>query len=154
VIFCRRSLTCELPVINERMDSGPIHHQREEAAIQIVTASYRNWRPELGSPVVASLLVPKWLLPEGASWPRLWAATPRWAYWKAEPDDFDRLFLAQLETYGPERIARQLAGISKASGSPERLCLLCWEDKPEHCHRSTFAAWWLARVGEVVEEVN
>jgi hypothetical protein len=136
------------------MDLKDHSDQGKEGAIQIFTGSYRTWRPELGAPVVASLLVPKWLLPQSADWPRLWAATPRWHYFKAEQVDFDRLFLAQLETYGPERIARQLADISKASGSPERLVLLCWEDRAENCHRSTFAAWWLSRVGEVIEEAN
>jgi hypothetical protein len=119
---------------------------------QLFTCSYRAWRPELGAPVVASLLVPKWI-PEAKDWPRLWAATPRWSYFKAEPGDFDLEFAAQLERYGPERIARRLAEIARECDA-ENLVVLCWEVSAEQCHRSAWAAWWTTRTGEVVSEIE
>lgn len=124
--------------------------------MELFTCSYRAFRPELGAPVVASLLVPKWLGDEARWWPRLWEATPRWAYVKAEPAEFTAAYLAQLERYGPERIARRLAKIASDEFTEpvEKLCLLCWEADQERCHRSTWATWWITRTGEVVDELR
>jgi hypothetical protein len=125
---------------------------------KIVTASYRAWTPGLGQPVVTSLTRPKWL-PEAADWPNLWPVTPRWSFFRAEPAEFERAYIAQLNRYGPKAIAECLAEITRQTGRPDRLVLLCWEwggaDRGrDRCHRGLWAAWWLETTGEVVEEVN
>jgi hypothetical protein len=87
------------------------------------TCSYRAWRPELGQPVRTSLGKPKWLLPEAASWPVLWEATPRSDYFDASAAEFDRRYIGQLERYGARRIARRLGEIAHQTGAG--VLLLC-----------------------------
>jgi Active DUF488-N3 subclade len=123
--------------------------------VRLHTASYSAWsrRPEGYQPVVCSLLLPKWL-PEAEEFPRLWAATPRWSYWRSGwPDEFRGHFEAQLGQYGARRIARQLHQIARDAGA-ERLVLLCFEADPGQCHRSLFAGWWLHTVGERITEIT
>lgn len=126
--------------------------------MQFLTASYGSWRPGTGSPVAISLTRPRWR-PEAAGWPQCWLLCPRWAWFRAEPAEFDRQYLAQLERYGVERIHAALARIAaEAYEAPsERLCLICWEP-PEAaetgCHRRTFAAWWLHQTGELIPELD
>ena len=126
--------------------------------MEFFTTSFGAWRPGSGSPVSIALTTPKWR-PEAASWPRCWALTPRWAWFRAEPDEFDRQYLAQLERYGVAGIHERLARIAaEAYQEPSaRLVLICWEAPQAaetSCHRRTFAAWWLHETGEVVEEVK
>jgi len=119
----------------------------------IYTCSYRAWRPELGQPVRTSLGKPKWLLPEAASWPLLWEATPRGWYLRAHPEAYEDAYLDQLERYGPKRIARRMADITRQTGAAT-LVLCCFEADPERCHRALFAAWWLLATGERITEVQ
>jgi Protein of unknown function, DUF488 len=123
--------------------------------LELFTSSYRAWRPGAGSPVSTSLTTPKWW-PEAAEYPQLWEACPRWSYFCAEPAEFERAYLAQLERYGPQRIARRLAEIARnAYMEPsDRLCLLCFEADPADCHRSLFASWLLTTTGEKVTEIT
>jgi hypothetical protein len=126
--------------------------------VELLTASYGSWRPGAGSPVSISLTTPRWR-PEAADWPQCWALCPRWRFFHAEPAEFDRQYLAQLERYGVGRIHAALAKIAREAyeAPSQRLALCCWEP-PEAaettCHRRTFAAWWLLATGELVEEVN
>jgi hypothetical protein len=121
--------------------------------MRLLTASYGAWRPELGTPVVASLVVPVKRIPESAEWARCWDITPRWSYWRSQwPDEFAEHYLAQLERYGTRRIAGYLSRIARERQA-ERLVLLCYEPIAAACHRSLFAAWWLHNVGEVITEV-
>ncbi len=99
--------------------------------MELITASYRTWRPGTGSPVVTSLTVPRWK-PEAAAWPRCWELTPRWAYFKAEPAEFDA---------------------SAYEAPSDRLVLICWEADPARCHRSQFSSWLLETTGELVPEL-
>jgi hypothetical protein len=96
--------------------------------VTLHTASYRNWRQDLGAPVVTSLQVPRWL-PEAEHWPRLWAASPRWAYFRAPAAEFDKAYLAQLDRHGAKQIAGLLAAIARHSGAG-RLVLLCFRGRP------------------------
>jgi hypothetical protein len=126
--------------------------------VQFATASYRTWRPGAGSPVVASLTTPRWR-PEAASWPRCWALCPRWAWFHAPADEFDRQYLAQLERYGVERIHAELARIAaEAYEAPSERLVLCCFEPPEAaetgCHRRTFAAWWMRETGEKIPELT
>jgi hypothetical protein len=123
--------------------------------VRFFTASYSAWsrRPDMGHPVVCSLLVPKWL-PEAEQFPRLWAATPRWSYWRSGwPDEFRGHFEAQLRQYGVQRIARRIQQIATEAGA-ERLVLLCFEADPAQCHRSLFAWWWLVTTGERITDIT
>jgi hypothetical protein len=126
--------------------------------VELATASYGSWRPGTGSPVAISLTRPRWR-PETADWPCCWLLTPRWAWFHAPAEEFDRQYLAQLERYGVQRIHAALARIAREAyeAPSERLVLCCWE-APETCettcHRRTFAAWWLHQTGELVEEVK
>jgi hypothetical protein len=124
-------------------------------AVELFTASYSAWRPEQGAPVVTSLTTPKWL-PEAKSWPRLWPATPRWSYFRASEQEFDRQYVAQLERYGAQQIARRLAEIARTGFAEpaERLVCLCWETDRARCHRATFSRWWLAETGEPITEIE
>jgi Protein of unknown function, DUF488 len=121
--------------------------------MELHTSSYRTWRPGMGFPVVASLLVPKWL-PEAAEWPRCWVVTPQWSYWRAEwPEPFREHYVAQLDRHGPRKIARVLERIAREHQAP-RLTLLCHEIRWEECHRHLFACWLLERTGELVTEIT
>lgn len=118
----------------------------------LYTSSYRAFQPAMGTPIVISLGLPKWR-PESADWDRLWMLTPRGSYFGADPDVFDKAYLDQLDRHGPQKVARALHRIA-AEHESDSLVMLCHEGLSMDCHRSTFAAWWLARVGEVVTEVN
>lgn len=124
--------------------------------MRLFTSSYRTWRPELGSPVVISLLTPKWL-PESAGWPRCVELTPRWKYFKSGREQFDAEFTAQLDRYGPQHISRRLTEIARQQEA-DRLVLLCWETTTKalagECHRRLFADWMLATTGEDPAEVQ
>ncbi|HEY2577216.1 MAG TPA: DUF488 family protein [Streptosporangiaceae bacterium] len=95
-------------------------------------------------------------MPEAASFPRLWEACPRWHYFHAEPAEFDRVYIAQLEKYSAERISRRLHQIAREAfmEPTDRLVLLCWETDPAQCHRSLFADWLLATTGEKTTEIT
>jgi hypothetical protein len=117
----------------------------------LLTASFRTYKPEHGVPVVASLTTPKWM-PEAADWPRCTEITPRWSYFRAEHDEWDAAYLAQLTRYGPQRISRRLSAIA-AEHQADRLCILCWEVLPKDCHRGFFASWLLVETGEKATEI-
>jgi hypothetical protein len=123
----------------------------------LCTASYRAWRPWPGStPVVTSLTRPNWI-PEAAGWPALWPVTPRWSYFRAGPEEFERRYVSQLERYGAKRIVCELALITRQTGA-STLVLLCWEwggpdGGRDRCHRGIWARWWLESTGEIVEEI-
>jgi hypothetical protein len=122
--------------------------------VELFTTNYRAWRPGMGSPVVISLSTPRWR-PEAATWPRLWEATPRRRYFHADPSEFDRRYLDQLEAIGAQQIARRLVQIARDAylEPSDRLALCCWETDSSRCHRATFAQWLLVTTGEKVTEV-
>lgn len=123
--------------------------------MKLLTATYRTWRPGTGSPVVTSLMTPRWR-PEAAAWPRCWPITPRWRHFHTPDDEFARQYTAQLDRYGAERIAAELARIAAmAYEAPSgRLVLICWEADPARCHRRQLADWWLHRTGEPIHELT
>jgi hypothetical protein len=142
------------------MDLAMSVRDRERTAkpgvcVRLFTSSYGAWRPELGAPVVTSLTTPKWL-PEAASWPRLWPVTPRWSYFHASEQEFDRQYIAQLDRYGAQQIARRMTQIARSGFAEpaDRLVLLCWEIQAARCHRGLFSSWWLAQTGERMTETT
>lgn len=125
--------------------------------MELLTASYRTWERASASgaaPVAISLTVPKWL-PEAKTWPRVYRLCPRWSYFYADPAEFGRQYIAQLERFGVASIRDRLHQLGRELGA-ERLVLHCWEadGSPASCHRGTFARWWLEQTGELIEETQ
>ena len=116
------------------------------------TCSYGAYRPWFGQPVVASLTLPK-RIPEAARWPRCSPITPRWEYFRKDPDG--AAYLAQLERYGQQVIARQLEAIARQYQAGA-LVILCFEadGRPGSCHRGRFSSWWLETTGELITEIG
>lgn len=120
---------------------------------QLLTASYRAYRPEMGQAVVTSLGLPRWR-PEAASWPRCWVLTPTPQLFHAATDEeFERGYAERLERSGPQKIARTLERIARGHDA-ERLVLLCHEADASRCHRSQIADFMLATTGELIEEAR
>jgi len=63
----------------------------------------------------------------------------------------------KLDTIGVEKIASQLAAISKAEGG-KSLALLCFEDvtpaRGHRCHRVVVSLWWLEQTGHEIPELT
>jgi hypothetical protein len=63
----------------------------------------------------------------------------------------------KLDTIGVEKIASQLAAISRAEGD-KSLALLYFEDvtpaRGHRCHRTVASLWWLAQTGSELEELT
>lgn len=118
---------------------------------ELFTTCYGRFNPKMGQPVVTSLGTPKSDVVK--AWPVAHLLTPRWSYWKADPENFRRQYLEQLDRFGPEKIARMLQRIAEETGE-SRLVLLCWEADWEKCHRSMLADWLLERTGELVCEIT
>jgi hypothetical protein len=64
---------------------------------------------------------------------------------------------AKLNAIGAERIAAQLAAISKAEGG-KSLAMLCFEDvtreRGHRCHRTVASLWWLEQTGREIAELT
>ncbi len=124
---------------------------RPPGEVNLYTASFRAYRPWMGQPVVTARGLPAWL-PEAEQWPRCWMLTPGSAYFDAEPDEFERQYLAQLDRHGPAKIARWMARTAREHNT-DRLVLLCHEADWTRCHRMIAARWFLERAGELVGEL-
>ncbi len=116
----------------------------------IRTASYRTYTSDMGLAVVTSRGLPKFR-PEAETWPRLWLVTPG-AFLDAEPDEFARLYLAQLDRHGPAKVCRALEHIARQNDA-ESLVLCCFERSPTDCHRGLLAEWALTTAGLKLSEV-
>ena len=119
----------------------------------LATCSYYEFRPSMGQPVRISLGIPRfkisWELPSRC----LWELTPRGRYFHAEPAEFARQYLAQLDRYGTARLHEIFTAL--ATGNP--LILLCFETNVRSgadCHRRLFAEWWLEQTGEAIPEIE
>lgn len=99
-------------------------------------------------------MIPRWF-PRSADLPRCVEVTPRWSYFSADEDEFDRRYLEQLHRYGVDRIHARLAEIAKTAFEEPSgvVCLLCYERDRRQCHRGTFAEFWMQQTGEIVGEV-
>ncbi len=65
-------------------------------------------------------------------------------------DDLTRIFVAHLQTEQARAELDELAALAK---SGRRLCLLCYERDPAHCHRSIIAKRIARRTGAPVEHL-
>jgi uncharacterized protein (DUF488 family) len=70
----------------------------------------------------------------------------------ADDEEFTAGYLARLERFGPQKIARTLERIAREHEA-EKLVVLCHEVDWARCHRQTFASFWLATTGELVREM-
>ena len=119
---------------------------------QIFTTSFRRYRPEMGTAVVTSLGLPKWL-PEAQSWPRCWVITPTpTLFHLADDDEFARLYVERLDRFGAQKISRALQRIA-VEHQAGKLVLLCHESDWDSCHRKLFAAWLMEATGELCREM-
>jgi hypothetical protein len=63
----------------------------------------------------------------------------------------------KLDTIGVEKIASQLATISRVEGG-KSLALLCFEDvtpaRGHRCHRVVVSLWWLEQTGHEIPELT
>jgi hypothetical protein len=63
----------------------------------------------------------------------------------------------KLDTIGVEKIASQLAAISRAEGG-KSLALLCHEDvtpaRGHRCHRVVVSLWWMEQTGREIPELT
>jgi len=122
--------------------------------MHIATSSYRQFRPSMGQPVAISLTRPAWH-PQAADWPGLAMLTPRWSYFRADPEQFRESYLAQLARYGVTEITGRLEEIGQEFGA-DRVVLICHESKEPvtaaTCHRRIFAEWWLSNAGNDIPE--
>lgn len=110
------------------------------------TARFQN--PKLASgefqPVPICLSLPRWKLRYELG-PCLRELAPKWRYMRSSREVYTDCYLRDLEL------------LKEVSWDERPLVLLCYEDlrDPEQwCHRRIFAEWWLAQIGEVVDELE
>ena len=96
--------------------------------------------------------IPRWPLPFSYRAARLLAPS-RKTFELRSDQAFEESYLAELEAAGVAKITDLLTRISDEEGG-RPLVLLCWEKPGEICHRRQFAAWFEARTGIVVPELE
>jgi len=92
---------------------------------------------------------PRW---RGAYDEDLKCLAPNEAIFHVGPERFATLYRAQLDGLGIGRVGAQLRAISRRHGGAD-LVLLCFEAKPQDCHRGMFRTWWEANGGPRIEEL-
>jgi hypothetical protein len=118
---------------------------------RLATASYSAWRPWMGVPVGTSIGSPKWwtgpTIQDGRSmapWGRLFDIE--------DAAEFRTAYRARLHRR-QYVIFRQLDELADAyPGVP--LILMCFERRPEDCHRSVLAGWLDEMLDVYVPEVT
>lgn len=100
-------------------------------------ANVKNLPPEM-VPVAISVGIPKYY--EGKTNKNL---APTWAMMKKPRADYDRLFLAHLETLDPQYVYDSL---------PDNAVLLCYEKPNDWCHRRAVAEWLEKHLNIIVRE--
>lgn len=83
-------------------------------------------------------------VPAGWQGRRYLVLVPSWAMLRMSNENYDRAYAELLAKLDPRQVADDLNGT----------ILLCFEPRPEHCHRLTVANWLRAALGAgiVVEE--
>lgn len=111
--------------------------------LQLFTASWRAvWTASKAgeldvAPVRISIGVPRFWLPEARSFPATEELMPRGLLGIQDRDEFEIAYIARLDEIGPDRIRDALKRVYV--GKP--LVLLCFESRPEDCHRGKAARW-------------
>jgi hypothetical protein len=112
-----------------------------------------SFRPAFVS-VRTSLGTPRFM-PESEGFPYVRQLAPAGLWGIDDRAEFARRYRARLDAIGVEAIYGKLAEVAgRFPGEP--LALLCFEDVDagQPCHRRLFAAWWLERTTQTIEERN
>jgi hypothetical protein len=129
--------------------------------VDIYTSRYLNFEllsSGLVVPVRISMFPPQRLLGEFPYELKysLKALQPEW-HMVGEWARFSTGMWRKLDTIGAEKIAAQLATISKAEEG-KSLALLCFEDvtqaRGHRCHRVVASLWWLEQTGSEIPELT
>jgi len=83
---------------------------------------------------------------------RLLAPPPR-VFRMQDWQEFQRAYVQHLEAVGVDRLRRVFDAIGQRHGGA-RLVLLCFESRPEDCHRGIWAEWWREQTGEEIRELG
>lgn len=126
---------------------------------KIVTCSYKAYRRQMGTLVRVTLYPPRFIHLPDPRWsdrdrlPFLAELAPRKSYFYAEPDEFDRRYVSQLQEHA-DTILAKLAAIPAEGGA---IALCCFEQRVASgadCHRRVFAEWAAERWGVEIEEMD
>jgi hypothetical protein len=129
----------------------------------LVTCSYWEYRPGMGTPVRIAPPPPRTRLPDPrwtsrTAWPKARFLIPRvFGRDDLTPEECHDNYLRQLERIGALTIAYALRDLPVDDG---RICLLCFERSeqvlldPLACHRRIFARWWEENTGREVPELT
>jgi hypothetical protein len=126
---------------------------------KLVTCSYRAYRRPMGLLVRITLYPPRFVPTPDPRWsdydrlPYLVELAPKRSYFYAEPAEFDRKYVDQLNEHA-DQIAAKLAALPAEA---EALCLSCFEQRVASgadCHRRIFAVWARERWGVEIEEMD
>jgi hypothetical protein len=129
--------------------------------VEIYTSRYLNFEVLSSGvvvPVRISMFPPQRLLGElpYALKYSLRALQPEW-HMVGEWPKFSTGIWAKLNTIGAEKIAAQLAAISRVENGKD-LALLCFEDitreRGHRCHRTVVSLWWLEQTGHEIPELT
>ena len=74
---------------------------------------------------------------------------PYGAFGVVDNDEFKRRYFKRLDSFGVEKILKELETVSEGH---ENVILLCHEKDESVCHRRMFAEWWYENTGELIEE--
>ena len=110
--------------------------------------------PDRHTPVRISAGSPRYPLPYVITGRAAILAPPYRILKMTDRDEYRRIYLAQLEGHGFERIHALLKSLAEPG---KEIVLLCFEDlrKPgQWCHRRMFAEWWEEKTGRKVEELE
>ncbi|MER6011505.1 DUF488 family protein [Streptomyces bluensis] len=123
--------------------------------LTLFTNRYQAYQPPQGVPVRITLGAPRFKLGYSLTH-SVRELAPRREYLSQPEPEFKTAYRADLDQFGPERIAARLRQITQAEGD-HRLVLLCFEDladPAQWCHRRIFAAWWKDTTGDTVRELG
>lgn len=116
----------------------------------LATCSYALWTPEDGVPVQTSIGAPKWW--DGPPLQDLRSAAPWGLMDVSDPAEFRRKYRARLHRNTP-RILAQLGELATCYPGTV-LVLMCFERRPQDCHRGLLAEWLSEHLGVEVLEIE
>lgn len=117
----------------------------------IYTSYFAKPKKDLENTAYCSIAVgtPKYELPYELR--HAYTIKPYGVFGKYKGEEYAQKYFERLEKIGVDRI---LEDLKQAQGGKKDLVLMCYEKKPEECHRSMFAEWWFFKTGETIEELK
>jgi hypothetical protein len=119
----------------------------------LATCSFGAYRPTMGIGVRITLGAPRTLPPGRWRWPYLAELAPRPWYFRAAPEKFGRMYLAQLERFADD-ILTKLGWLTAEYGPCTLLCFERRVSGPTDCHRRAAAGWLQDRLGIEIPELD